>query len=323
MKEKANISDHLLISYLNQSATAEESQQVEAWLAAGVQNQVEFDKVKLVWQHSENLSDFEAIDLGRNWRELQGKIQRERKDSGPKWQIWKYAAAVLLVATVSFLLFRPGPVEMQQAVASNGPMEVLLADGSVVWLNEGAVLDYPEEFTASTREVSLTGEAFFEVSHNPDKPFIVEADGTTTEVLGTSFTITEEDGEVLRLVLATGKVRFTKDNQQATLTPGQMIVVDANGKVSKSVNDNQNFMSWKTRKLTFDNTPMKEVISDISELYGVVLEIKDKEFLTCPMTTTFQDDSLKDVLETIELLFNIEIQQNGQLYQLIGKGCEQ
>ncbi|OEK02770.1 hypothetical protein BFP97_15090 [Roseivirga sp. 4D4] len=322
MKEKAIISDHLLIDYLKQETSAEENRQVEDWLNSDPANQLELDKIRLVWEKSESLKDFEAIDLDKNWRSIRGKIGQNEKGVGSKWQIWKYAAAVLLIAAISVFLLRPGEVIMRQAMASTDPLEVVLADGSTVWLNEGATLDYPEEFSTSTREVTLSGEAYFDIAHNPEKPFRVMADGTTTEVLGTTFTVSEGEGESLELVLATGKVRFTKGNQRVTLTPGQMVVVDAKGEVTKRDNDNPNFMSWKTRTLTFEDAPMKEVIGEISSLYNVVLEIEDKDFLDCPLTTTFENESLDGVLETIALLFNIEIKQNGQLYQLSGKGCE-
>lgn len=323
MKEKADISDHLLINYVKQVTTAQENEQVEEWLERDPKNQLDLDKIKLVWEKSESLTDFEAIDLSANWRSIQDRIGQKEKGNSSKWQIWKYAAAVLLIAAVSIFLLKPEEVKMQHAVASIDPLEVVLEDGSTVWLNNGATLDYPEKFNASTREVTLTGEAYFDIAHNPHKPFKVLADGTETEVLGTTFTVTEGEGELLEVVLATGKVRFTKGDQRVTLEPGQMVVVNTKGEVTKRNNDNPNFMSWKTRSLIFDNAPMKEVISEISSLYGVVLEIEDKEFLDCPLTTTFQDESLDDVLETIALLFNIEIKQDGQLYQLIGNGCRQ
>lgn len=323
MKNKANISDHLLISYLNQTISADEKQLVDEWLAQSSENQLELDKIELAWRRAGGLNDFEAIDLNENWLSLQRKMGSGNKQSGLGWHVWKYAAAVVLIAAAAFLILRPQEVVIKQMTAYDGQKEVVLSDGTVVWLNKGASLDYPETFSSGRREVSLKGEAFFDVMHNPRKPFVVTADGTTTEVLGTTFTITEKEGQELKLVLATGSVRFTKNDQQAVLSPGQMIQVDGNGKVTKTVNNDQNFMSWKTRRLTFENTSMKEVIGDISKFYGIVLEIKDKDFLSCPLTTTFQDEPLEDVLETIELLFNIETQQNGQLYQLIGKGCKQ
>lgn len=323
MNNKANISDHLLISYLNKTTTIDEKQLVEEWLAEDSANQSEFDKMKVVWEKAGAIRDFESIDLNKNWASLQGKLESDNMQPRLGWQLWKYAAAVLLIATVAFLLIRPQELVVQRVAANDGQREVTLSDGTVVWLNKGASLEYPETFSASRREVTLKGEAFFDVMHNPDAPFVVVADGTKTEVLGTTFTIKEDEGELLKLVLATGKVRFTKGDEEAILLPGQMIEVDEKGAIAKKDNADKNFMSWKTRKLTFDNAPMQTVITDISKLYGVTLEIENENFLTCPLTTTFQDEPLKDVLETIELLFNIEIQQNGQLYQLIGKGCEQ
>ncbi len=322
MKNEPIISDHLLITYVKGEASAQETQIVEDWLAESVDNRNELGKIKLLWKGSEAIADFEAIDMAKNWKELQSRISQAPEKSTVKWHVWKYAAALLLLAAVTFLIIRPGEeLVMQNALASEGPIELSLADGSKVWLNKGASLDYPEKFIGSKREVTLKGEAFFEVTHNPEKPFIVTADGTTTEVLGTSFNIYEGEGELFQLVLKTGKVRFTKDRKRATLLPGDKISVNARGEIMKTANTDRNFMSWKTRKLVFENTPMEEVIGDISRLYGVVLEITDKEFLSCPLNATFNNEPLEEVMGTIELLFNVEARQNGQLYQLIGKGC--
>ena len=221
----------------------------------------------------------------------------------------------------TFLILKPGQVEMLEMTASNGLLEVTLADETSVWLNEGATLVYPASFTDSKREVSLTGEAFFDVAHNPEQPFVVSAGDTKTEVLGTSFNLNKAEGEVLELALITGKVRFLKGNQHATLEPGQKISVDKEGLVLKSVNRKSNFMSWRTNTLTFENTPMKEAIGDISQHYNIVLEIMDEGFLGCQITTTFEDEPLEHVLETIADLFNITVQRDGQIYQLMGKGC--
>lgn len=320
MKNDSIISDHLLVSYLKGKTSVEETQAVENWLSEDAKNKSELEKIEQIWSSSTSLSDFESIDLAKNWSQVQSKLNKEGETR--KSHFWKYAAAILLIATVSFLILQPGEVVMKQTLAYDGPKQVTLPDGSEVWLNKGASLDYPESFASRSREVTLKGEAFFEVAHNPEKPFIVTADGTTTEVLGTSFNIKEGEGEVLQLVLETGKVRFTKDRKRATLAPGDMINVDAQGNITKTTNTDRNFISWKTKKLVFENTPMTEVVGDISKLYGVVLEITDKDFLNCPLTTTFQNETLEEVMETIEMLFNIEVKQSGQLYQLVGKGCE-
>ena len=322
MKNNSIISDHQLINYVKGEVSAEEKQQVEEWLGQDSDNQIEFDKLKSAWENAGSLADFEAIDLSKNWTTLQAKINGASQKAPIVRYIWKYAAAIVLIALATFLILQPREVKMLEMTASISPTTVTLEDGTEVWLKEGSTLTYPEAFSSDTRQVSLVGEAFFEVTHNPDQPFIVSAGDTKTEVLGTSFNLKNGEGELLELILITGKVRFVKGNQQALLTPGQKIKVSDDGMVLKSINNQTNFMSWKTRKLIFENTPMEEVLGDISKLYGVVLEIMDKDFLGCTITTTFENETLEQVLDTIASFFSIEIQQDGQLYQLIGKGCK-
>lgn len=322
MKNNPIISDHLLLSYVKGEANREEIRQVEDWLALDSDNQIALDKLKSVWESANAISDFDVIDLARNWDELQGKIRAGAKNRFLVPKIWRYAAAIVLLAVASFLILRPGEVKMLEMTGSISPTTLTLADGTEVWLKEGATLAYPESFASDMRAVSLVGEAFFEVTHNPEQPFVVTAGDTKTEVLGTSFNLKNGEGELLELTLITGKVRFVKGSQQALLTPGQKVNVNAEGLVLKSINSQTNFMSWRTKKLTFENTPMEEVIGDISRLYGVVLEIMEKDFLDCTITTTFENETLEEVLDTIVSFFNIEIEQDGQLYQLIGKGCK-
>lgn len=322
MKNNSIISDHQLINYVKGAANAKEIQQVEEWLAQDSDNQVELDRVKVVWQKAGALSDFDAIDLTKNWTALQDKVNKSSQKTPLIRYIWRYAAAIVLIAVATFLIMKPAEIKMLEMSASVSPVTLFLADSTQVWLKDGATLIYPESFSADTREVSLVGEAFFEVTHDPEQPFIVTAGDTKTEVLGTSFNINKGDGDLLELRLITGKVRFVKGNQQAFLAPGQQVNVSEDGILEKSVNNEINFMSWRTRKLIFENTPMKEVLGDISKLYGVVLEIMEKDFLKCPLTTTFENETLEEVLDTIVSFFNIEIQQDGQLYQLIGKGCK-
>ncbi|OEK07030.1 FecR family protein [Roseivirga misakiensis] len=323
MKNDSTISDHLLLDYVREIASPEEKTKVEAWLSEDKENQVELDKLRKVWERSNTIQDFDAIDLNKNWAALQSKtdIASTKQMSNTRY-IWKYAAAVVLLAATAFLWLRPERIEMREMVADSGKVEVRLSDGTIVWLNEGAKLDYPDTFTGGKREVTLEGEAFFDVAHNPDKPFVVSAGSTKTEVLGTSFNINKGDGEAFELNLITGKVRFTKGKQQATLTPGQKVTVDSKGLVQKSMSDKPNLMSWRTNKLVFDNTPMEEVVSDISEHYKVVLEIMHKDFLGCPVTTTFENEPLDEVLATLAEVFDITIKREGQLYQLVGTGCK-
>ena len=325
MENKATISEHLLVAYWTDSASAEERQEVENWLAGNEENQGLFDQWKKVWEQSESLKDFEAIDVEARWKQFKQEVKFEEETKTVRFfpAVWRYAAALLLIAAATFLLWPGGNSQagMLEVVASNGPEMVTLPDGSQVWLNEQATLRYPAQFAANKRLVELEGEAFFEVTHNPAQPFSVMADDTETRVLGTSFNIKEQEGNKLELVLVTGKVRFSRANDWEILAPGEKLIVDDAGEISKSDNANPNFMSWRTRKLVFDSTAMHQVVRDVEALYGVQISIDSEIIRDCPLHTTFQNDDLLDVLETFKILFDAEVQQTDQGYRIVGGVC--
>ncbi|GAB5524773.1 MAG: DUF4974 domain-containing protein [Roseivirga sp.] len=325
MENKATISEHLLVSYWKGEATEAETRQVEGWMAASSENEQLFDKWRQAWEHAGAMADFEAIDVEANWKEVKRKITTEEKPGrqiGFFPGVWRYAAAIVLIATVSFLTWQwMTPPEVLSVTASTEPINVSLPDGTQVWLNKGATLEYPEAFAADKRQVELTGEAFFEVVHMPEKPFSVMADRTETRVLGTSFNLNEKAGDELELVLITGKVQFSKGQQQEVLAPGEKVQVDEAGTVTKTVNEVRNFMAWKTRRLEFDSTSMQDVVSDVAKLYGISLQIESDALKTCALTTTFQNDPLESVFDTFKILFEAETVKSDQGYIIKGGGC--
>ena len=327
MKNRSTIDEHLLLSYLKGEATKAELQQVEAWLALDEGNAALLDKWKQAWQHAGAMTDFVAIDIDKNWSQVQSKIQpKKAKQVFLLPKIWRVAAAILLIATVAFLgreFLNSSAGEMQTLMAAslNGEAAVL-PDGSQVWLKEGSSITFPEEFSSDQREVTLKGEGFFEVAHNPAQPFIVKAKQTETRVLGTSFNLNaSQEGERIELVLMSGKVRFSTQDEVVVLAPGDQVVIDEGGKLSKKENSNGNFLAWKTGTLVFENTPMKQVMEDIANAYGVTYEFENTAFMNCPLTTRFENESIENVLQAIEALFDIEIEENNGAYIIKGNGC--
>ena len=285
-----------------------------------------FAKLQRAWEHAGAMADFEAIDVEANWKQVQQKLRTKKAPARQRAffpAVWRYAAAVLLIGTVSFLAWQwMSAPEMLSVSADAQPLNVALPDGTEVWLNKGATLEYPEQFASDSRQVTLTGEAFFEVVHNPEKPFSVMADDTETRVLGTSFNLNEKEGEALELVLITGKVQFSKGQQQEILVPGEQVLVDEAGLVTKSLHWQRNSMSWRTRRLEFDSTLMADVIKDVELLYGVSVEVESDALLRCPLTTTFQNDPVENVFETFKILFDAEVVPSDQGYVMKGGGCQ-
>ncbi|RAV30390.1 FecR family protein [Sinomicrobium soli] len=182
---------------------------------------------------------------------------------------------------------------------------VTLEDGSVIKLNAGSTLSFPEKFSGPVRRVELTGEAFFEVTPDPERPFIILAQGLRTTVLGTSFNIQAyPERKSVEVTVATGKVRVSNDtaDKPATphfLTPDQQAVYDkTTGNVRTRTVSTSEITGWTRGILQFDDTPLQEVVPVLERWYGVSISL-DKALEQCHISATFENAGLEVVLESI------------------------
>jgi transmembrane sensor len=161
------------------------------------------------------------------------------------------------------------------------PLNLVLSDGSRVWINVGSRLIYPIAFTGKERKVKIIGEAYFEVAHNSRMPFIVQHDDLTVSVLGTHFNVnTYEDETAERITLLEGSVRINRNTLSQLLKPGQQASISLkernNIKISTSV-DIEEVMAWKNGKFRFDtNTDIGSIMRQISRWYNVGIEYQGK-----------------------------------------------
>lgn len=317
--------DIKLIKYLNKTLTPKEQLNVKQWINDSDENKLHFQKIEKLWNNATAINDFEKIDVDSQWvltlnqmKDIDHKSQKQPKKRPSL--IWKVAASVVLLACMAALynsFFTPIIL-----VAENGKENRHeLPDGSIIWLNKDSKLTYEKDFMEELRKVTLSGEAYFEVAKNPDKPFIVKAANTSTKVLGTKFNIKENKNKIA-LTLNEGSVQFSSELEKEILTPGEKIIADNTGKLKKMKNDNMNFLSWKTRTLTFNHTSLKTAIEDIEIFYGIEIKTENKELLKCNLTSEFKDVPLEDVLQTLQILFQFEYQQTGEnKYTFIGGSC--
>lgn len=165
----------------------------------------------------------------------------------------------------------PDKVKYNTLYNPKGSMVVslTLADGTKVWLNAASSLHYPVAFSGKERKVSITGEAYFEVARNPDKKFLVEADGVVTEVLGTHFNINayKEDGRT-EVTLLEGAVRVGNTASSAVILPGQQAVVTNSIHVVNHV-DLDVVMAWKNGKFIMKSANISSIMHQISRWYNI------------------------------------------------------
>jgi transmembrane sensor len=223
---------------------------------------------------------------------------------------------------------------------------IVLPDGTSVWLNGDSKISYPASFQGEIREVSLTGEAFFDVAANPHKPFIIHTGSMDVKVLGTVFNVRSYPGEMTtETSLLHGLIEVTlngKEKKKIILKPNEKITVlnsdesyqktSLNGskkatqeeediplltitKMHFSAKDSTNpETSWVHNKLSFDNEKMDRVFSKIEQWYNIEIKVEDENMQLKHFTATFENKSLKDVMEALALALNFTYaEKNGKI----------
>lgn len=199
-------------------------------------------------------------------------------------------------------------------IPPGGQYQVVLPDGTQVWLNSSSSLSYPTEFTGNSRTVKLTGEAYFEVAKNKDKPFYVEMNNVQVKVLGTHFNISAyADDKDLTTTLLEGSVQISKNGSLALLKPGQQAVTGNNVNtiaVSKA-NINQ-AMAWKNGYFMFNDDNIVDIMKKVSRWYDADIEYQGN-FANQRFGGTFtRSKSITDLLKNLEQIGNVHFKITGR-----------
>jgi len=251
----------------------------------------------------------DALDVDQAWKkfaETKG-IRRKRFLYN-----WKAVAAVVLVCVgISTLYFMNNEKE-EWLVVTTEPGQVknvFLPDSSLVVMAGNSVIRYDLiAFGKGSRDVEMEGKIFFQVKRKEDSPFSVATGTTVVRVLGTSFQLNEKDGET-RLYVNTGKVAFSRKEggDELILTEGMSAVHKADEEkpvIDKT--DNANVLSWQTKELHFNNTPLTDVIRDLSDYFNVTIKNRagdeDKR-----LTTSFNKRSLEETLLIINQTLDVHL----------------
>lgn len=292
-----------------------------------------------LWSDTEARS-FVDIDPGHQevlYNKLLETIKKEKKvysfqKRSPATIIWSVAAtiALFICAGLYFLHTRPKPAPLQAKVAIPQPtrhvQEIKLADGSIVLLNKNSHLDYPAKFTGKTREVYLTGEAYFDIRHDPLHPFLVHAGQITTRVLGTAFNIKSE-GCMVQVTVTRGKVKVStpKKTLGIVLPNHQISYNEANHQSSKNILNAKTTILWKETDLVMDHMTLKEAAAVLTERYGIKVMLNNEKIGNCRFSATFLNTTgLQQVVNVLSHLNNLNYKWNGTGEVILsGPGCEQ
>jgi len=270
--------DELLIKYLAGETTADERILAETWIKAGAENGKHFEHLKFLWDESQKLARASSINEELAWNCFRQRIKKEYDETvkpKPGFQWLKVALVFLLVTAAA--LFGPyffthhTDTRYTSVAVNNSPATIVrsatvdntrtdtLQDGSVITLNKYSILNYPQAFNGHVRNVELTGEAFFSVKHDPDKPFMVKANDVFITVLGTSFNV-KTDIDKTEVIVETGIVNVKKQSHSISLYPGERLTLRRTDTTfRKELNKDTLYRSYryKNRTYAFKSRPAK------------------------------------------------------------------
>jgi ferric-dicitrate binding protein FerR (iron transport regulator) len=308
----------LMGKYLSGDITPSETNALMDWVDADESNKEEFLAVKELWQTSGE-TKFPSFNTDAAWVKLNQQLT-PAKTKAKLFTIGRLAVGVAAAFIIVLSVWLLGKGEMNSVTASAPVEKILLADGSVIYLRNGSTLNYPSKFKGDERNVTLDGEAFFEVAHDNRHPFIIRSGTANVRVVGTSFSVIEKDQQV-QLVVKTGKVRFydrADTSRQLLVVAGERALLEK-GAITKEVNADVNFNAWQTRQLVFNNTPLAEVVNTLRDYYRVDITLRpsDRQQLSnSQITASFNDQPVEAVMKELALIGDLHVEENKGAYEI-------
>ena len=205
------------------------------------------------------------------------------------------------------------PVYNSVVTPRGGQYQMILADGTKVWLNAASSLRFPTAFSGKSRMVHLEGEAYFEVARNAKMPFVITTKKMNVDVLGTHFNVSAyDDEEVVSTTLLEGSVRLTVDAKKATLKPGEQAVIGKSQKLLVNMVNVEDAIAWKNGYFVFDNENIQSIMRKVARWYDVSIvykgNIDQKEF----GGTVSRFNSVSSVLKSLEMTGTVHFKKEGR-----------
>jgi len=324
-----NLIESLLERYLKGETSIAENELIERWLE----------------ENGDANSPFHQLDQHQKTQWLTGifsDLQKEIHPTAPKVVIlprnkiyWRQIAAVAAIVTILFSgywewpalqqIVQPSPLTVL-TVPAHQKKQIILADGSKVWVNAGSELRYPKEFKGKLREVYLSGEAYFDIYHDTAKPFIIHTGKLITTVLGTAFNIKED--KTLHTIVVTvtrGKVGVANEGHQlGMITPNQQISFNSvNEKAVQTDVNAQEVIAWQGKELYFDDITFADAAAQLQKRFHVKIAFSNERLKTCQFSGTALTGAKLDEILNVICAFNkatYQTKEDGSIL-IDGPGC--
>jgi ferric-dicitrate binding protein FerR (iron transport regulator) len=326
MKEKINW--ELLARYFSGECSSEKKKLIESWMRADPKNKIEFDNLGKIWSVSEvQNKNWNAHEALKKVSERIDKKLPERKSliiRYPIVKIFRYAAVFLIIAASTLIISRillnqSVPVITEVLVPNGTTKEIIFPDNSKVFLDAGSFLTYSDRFGEKLREVNLEGEGYFEITGNPQIPFIVHAGDAVIKVIGTKFNVRAwKSSHMVKVVVEEGKVLFCSrddsEDKSVIIAKNQLSTLPENGKPQKpQVVDVNQYLGWMNHAMDFHNVPLNEILQQLERWYNLTINIDNKSLLFVPVTINIPEQhSVEGYLNLISSIFGLKYEISGK-----------
>ncbi|MEZ5105617.1 MAG: DUF4974 domain-containing protein [Draconibacterium sp.] len=298
-----------IIEHFSGNISEEKRILVDDWLAQGEENKQTFEELKSIWEGASG-SEFTKQDLDNAIQRFLRKIrsQANAKPRERKLVVFLRYAAVFIIAfslPLIFLYFN----QSAEKQASNSYTTVLCAygdktavvlpDSSTVWLNSGSHLTFANNFEADVRKLTISGEGYFTVKEDKERPFIVDANGVDVQVFGTEFDVKAyPDEEIVAVTLVKGSVQVTHEDEETLIKPGQKYIFEKKANVAavSDLTDMSSEIEWINGRLVFRNESLSDLELTLERWFDVEIEFADDVVKTRRFSGILERESILEVI---------------------------
>jgi transmembrane sensor len=323
MNSQKKIGIYLIVRFLSGESSSTEQEHLEAWINQSDENKKTFENYKTIWELQPSEISLK-INTPEAWKKVEMQLDitalkaAKTKKIRPIYYLSTIAATVLLLIGFYFVKVFNQNNQIEYYASQNISEPIILSDSSRVFINSGSKISLPKNFDKKKRIISLSGEAFFEVTPDSIKPFFVRIGDVEAKVLGTSFNIADQTTEnTIKLSVLTGIValyHIDHPEDKIILTKDEVGVYDKfSGKITKEPIENQNFLAWKTKVLEFDQTPLTEVIYILEKTYNISI-FSEINITELKLTARFSNETPEDIFKTLKMVYGFEFEQKNSAF---------
>ena len=327
------MTEDLIFKYISGNTDPKENLEIREWENGSDERKAELARVKNIWV----LSGLEnEIDIAKKEAEIErisriiSELEIKEKKKTFRLKFSQYAAAIILLISISgsigyfisYSSFDSTPHYTEIFVPKGERSIVTLPDGSTVQLNSESHLKFSSDFRSNKRKVSLQGEAFFDVTHDQSRPFIVDIQNLSIEVLGTRFDVScYPNDSIITTFLQSGKVKINSSNSDDIfLTPSEAYFYNKATQESKKIKvKDQRYTDWTKGKLTINSETIGDFAKKLERRFNVKIEFGDSEAKNHIYSGSIKDEDINTLLDALIFASNIDFKRNGDTIILYSK----